>query len=58
MRLGVWERNIDALGFYRRMGFTEAGRHSFRMGDEVQSDYVMKMGVAAKETCGERDGGR
>jgi diamine N-acetyltransferase len=40
--LGVWERNADAIAFYGRMGFTEAGRHSFRMGDEIQSDLIMR----------------
>ncbi len=39
--LGVWEKNESAIGFYRRMGFTETGRHAFRMGNELQSDLVM-----------------
>ncbi len=39
--LGVWEKNIDALGFYRRMGFVASGRHSFRMGSDIQSDLIM-----------------
>ena len=40
--LGVWERNIDAISFYTRMGFHEAGRHSFKMGNELQTDLIMK----------------
>ena len=40
--LGVWERNLDAIAFYERMGFREAGRHEFRMGNEVQSDLLMR----------------
>ena len=40
--LGVWEKNTKAIAFYRRMGFSEAGRHAFRMGAEIQSDLVMK----------------
>jgi len=40
--LGVWEKNTDAIAFYKKMSFTEAGKHSFRMGDEIQSDYIMK----------------
>lgn len=40
--LGVWEKNVNAIGFYARMGYAEIGRHSFRMGDEVQSDLIMK----------------
>lgn len=40
--LGVWEKNAAAIAFYKKMGFVEAGGHSFRMGDELQSDLVMK----------------
>ena len=40
--LGVWEKNVDAIAFYKKMGFRETGRHSFRMGDELQSDLIMK----------------
>ncbi|MCE1252429.1 MAG: GNAT family N-acetyltransferase [Anaerolineae bacterium] len=40
--LGVWEKNSAAIAFYKKMGFVEAGGHSFRMGDEIQSDLVMK----------------
>jgi len=40
--LGVWEKNVNAIGFYRRMGYVESGMHSFRMGEEVQSDLIMK----------------
>ncbi len=40
--LGVWEKNEEALSFYKKMGFEIEGKHSFRMGDEIQSDFVMK----------------
>ena len=40
--LGVWEKNTSALEFYKKNGFTEIGSHSFRMGDEIQNDYIMK----------------
>lgn len=40
--LGVWEENEDAIAFYEKAGFKIAGRHSFRMGDEIQLDYIMK----------------
>ncbi|HEY9593120.1 MAG TPA: GNAT family N-acetyltransferase [Spirochaetia bacterium] len=40
--LGVWEKNTAALGFYRRMGFQEAGTHTFRMGEEIQRDFIMR----------------
>jgi diamine N-acetyltransferase len=40
--LGVWERNTNAIGFYRRMGFVPAGTHDFQMGSELQTDFIMK----------------
>ena len=40
--LGVWEKNKEALAFYARMGFVEFGTHKFRMGDELQSDLLLK----------------
>lgn len=43
--LGVWEKNIPAIGFYRKMGFVVSGGHSFRMGDELQSDLILKMDI-------------
>jgi diamine N-acetyltransferase len=40
--LGVWEKNTGALGFYRHMGFRKVSTHDFSMGDERQTDYVMR----------------
>lgn len=40
--LGVWEHNPKAIAFYTRMGFTRIGRHIFRMGDEDQTDWLMR----------------
>jgi len=40
--LSVWEKNTDAISFYIKMGFREAGRYSFRMENELQSDLIMK----------------
>ena len=40
--LGVWEKNVDAISFYTKMEFYEAGRHLFRMGDELQNDLILK----------------
>lgn len=39
--LGVWEKNENALAFYHKMGFLQTGSHSFYMGDEEQTDYIM-----------------
>jgi ribosomal protein S18 acetylase RimI-like enzyme len=40
--LGVWEKNPDAIRFYQRQGFEIFGSHPFRMGDEEQTDVLMK----------------
>ncbi|MGX7136776.1 GNAT family N-acetyltransferase [Enterococcus silesiacus] len=40
--LGVWERNFSAMKFYQKMGFTQAGQHSFYMGEDEQIDLIMK----------------
>ncbi|MFT4413297.1 GNAT family N-acetyltransferase [Fredinandcohnia humi] len=39
--LGVWEKNENAIDFYKKMGFVQTGAHSFYMGDEEQTDYIM-----------------
>lgn len=39
--LGVWEKSKNAMAFYKKMGFVQAGTHSFYMGDEEQTDLIM-----------------
>ncbi|WP_442600081.1 GNAT family N-acetyltransferase [Neobacillus sp. D3-1R] len=39
--LGVWEKNENAIAFYKKMGFVQTGAHSFYMGDEKQTDFIM-----------------
>ncbi|MEF3306863.1 GNAT family N-acetyltransferase [Paenibacillus sp. GYB003] len=39
--LGVWEKNENAIDFYKKMGFVQTGAHSFYMGDEEQIDYIL-----------------
>lgn len=39
--LGVWEKNENAIAFYKKMGFIQTGAHSFYMGDEEQIDFIM-----------------
>jgi diamine N-acetyltransferase len=39
--LGVWEKNENAIAFYKKLGFVQAGTHSFYMGDEEQIDFIM-----------------
>ncbi|WP_338780162.1 GNAT family N-acetyltransferase [Metabacillus sp. FJAT-52054] len=39
--LGVWEKNENAIAFYKKMGFVHTGAHSFYMGDEKQTDFIL-----------------
>ena len=41
MWLGVWERNLRAIAFYRKCGFVECGSHVFRLGSDPQTDLLM-----------------
>lgn len=40
--LGVWEKNEKALAFYEKLGFYPLGRHTFVMGNDIQSDYLLR----------------
>ena len=40
--LGVWEHNDRALQFYRKNGFEVFGDHSFWLGDDEQTDLLMR----------------
>jgi len=41
--LGVWEENPRAINFYKKNGFVEFDRHVFRLGDDEQTDIMMKL---------------
>lgn len=43
--LGVWEDNPKAIEFYARQGFEAFGEHSFRIGNDVQRDVLMRRKV-------------
>ena len=40
--LGVWEKNQAAIAFYKKMGFREVDTHHFVMGEEKQTDFIMR----------------
>jgi ribosomal protein S18 acetylase RimI-like enzyme len=40
--LGVWEHNEKAIAFYKRNGFETFGSHDFMLGDDKQTDLLMK----------------
>jgi len=41
--LGVWEKNHRAINFYKKNGFVEHDKHIFRLGDDEQTDIIMKL---------------
>lgn len=40
--LGVWENNSKALAFYKKNDFYKTGEHSFLLGDDNQTDYILR----------------
>jgi diamine N-acetyltransferase len=40
--LGVWEKNDRAISFYKKWGFEKFGDHPFIVGNDVQTDWLMK----------------
>jgi ribosomal protein S18 acetylase RimI-like enzyme len=43
--LGVWEQNPRAINFYTRIGFQQFGSHIFQLGNDAQTDYLMKLSL-------------
>ncbi|MBP8238358.1 MAG: GNAT family N-acetyltransferase [Saprospiraceae bacterium] len=41
--LGVWEENPRAIHFYKKNGFVEFDKHIFKLGDDEQTDIMMKL---------------
>lgn len=41
--LGVWEENLRAIRFYKKNGFVEFDKHIFRLGNDEQTDIMMKL---------------
>lgn len=40
--LGVWEHNHTAIDFYKKWGFEKFSTHEFILGDDRQTDWLMK----------------
>lgn len=40
--LGVWEYNQRAIDFYSKQGFEKFSEHEFILGNDVQTDWLMK----------------
>ncbi len=45
--LGVWERNPRAVAFYAKYGFTRVGEHTFRLGADLQTDWLLSRPLAS-----------
>ncbi len=43
--LGVWEQNFKAQEFYARWGFERFSEHVFQMGEDAQTDWLLKRKV-------------
>lgn len=43
--LGVWEENLKAISFYKKNGFIAFGSHIFELGNDKQTDIMMKLNL-------------
>jgi ribosomal protein S18 acetylase RimI-like enzyme len=43
--LGVWDNNSKAIAFYKKNGFIQFDSHTFKLGDEIQTDVMMKLNI-------------
>lgn len=41
--LGVWEENPRAVNFYKKNGFVAFDKHIFKLGNDEQTDIMMKL---------------
>ena len=41
--LGVWENNLNAIKFYEKLGFKKYSSHIFKLGEDEQTDNLMKL---------------
>ena len=44
--LGVWENNKKAIRFYEKNGFVPFGAHHFKLGEDEQTDIMMKIDLS------------
>jgi GNAT superfamily N-acetyltransferase len=47
--LGVFERNDRARAFYAKWGFVPIGRTTFRMGEDLQHDWVLALDPSSND---------
>src|SRR5690554_2526394 len=46
--LGVWEQNPRAIRFYEKNGFVAFDKHIFKLGNDEQTDIMMKLKLNKK----------
>lgn len=54
--LGVWEENKRAIAFYKKNGFVEFSKHIFKLGNDEQTDILMKLKL--KDECNQYESGK
>ena len=52
--LGVWERNPRAVAFYAKYGFVRVGEHTFTLGTDAQTDWVLARPLSDEAPRGSR----
>jgi ribosomal protein S18 acetylase RimI-like enzyme len=48
--LAVWENNKRAISFYEKNGFVSFDQHLFKLGDDEQTDLMMKKALTTPAT--------
>ncbi|TDN83838.1 hypothetical protein DET49_12037 [Salegentibacter sp. 24] len=43
--LGVWEKNLRAIRFYEKNGFEIFDKHIFQLGNDAQTDILMRLAL-------------
>lgn len=46
--LGVWEKNPRAIQFYKKNGFVEFDKHIFKLGNDEQTDIMMRLNLSRR----------
>ena len=41
--LGVWEKNLAAIKFYKSFSFKPFSKHSFKLGKDIQTDVLLRL---------------
>jgi len=48
--LGVWEKNPKAINFYKKNSFVEFDKHLFMLGNDQQTDIMMRKYAPTNES--------